>query len=101
MRKKHEEYWSVSLPKEHEALQALDSYCKEWGGLSRPEATRRLLIEWSRIQRVQPISAWSPTSSPPSMESVVLERSSRTTGTMNKPPIAPASARAANRVLDE
>ena len=46
MRKEGDEYWYTSLPKQHEALDELDLYCSEWGGLARSEATRRILIEW-------------------------------------------------------
>jgi hypothetical protein len=101
MRKTDEVYWTVSLPKEHEALQALDAYCKEWGGLSRAEATRRLLLEWNKIQHGQPIAAWYPPLSSSSMESVSLERAPRTAGTMSRSSTVSPSARAASQVLDE
>ena len=101
MRKSDEVYWTISLPKDHEALQALDAYCKEWGGLSRAEATRRLLMEWSKIQRGQSISPWLPNVPSQPGEVAVLERAQRTPGMVNKPIIASQAARAASQVLDD
>ena len=101
MRKSNEVYWTTSLPKDHEALQALDAYCKEWGGLSRGEATRRLLMEWDKIQRGLPIAAWAPNVPSRPVEPVVSERVPHTSGALNKPPIANQAARAASRVLDD
>jgi hypothetical protein len=101
MRKTGEVYWTVSLPKGHEALQALDAYCKEWGGLSRSEATRRLLLEWNKIQRGQPIAAWYLPLSSSSTESVALERAPRTAGGVSKQASVSPSARAASQALDE
>ncbi len=60
MRTEDDVYWSTSLPKEHEALQALDAFCREWGGLTRAEATRRILIEWEKLRRGKEVSAWGP-----------------------------------------
>src|SRR5450432_3359897 len=101
MRKSDEVYWTVSLPKDHEALQALDAYCKEWGGLSRAEATRRLLMEWCKIQRGQSISLWLPNSPSQPGEATVLEQTPRTQGTGNKPVRASQAAKAASQVLDD
>jgi hypothetical protein len=101
MRKSDEVYWTTSLPKDHEALQALDAYCKEWGGLSRAEATRRLLMEWSKIQRGQSISLWIPNGSSQPREVAAPERAMRMPGIVNKPIIASQAARAASQVLDD
>jgi hypothetical protein len=101
MRKSDEVYWTISLPKDHEALQALDAYCKEWGGLSRAEATRRLLMEWCKIQRGQSISPWIPNGPSQPSEVAAPERALRTPGTVNKPVIASQAARAASQVLDD
>ncbi len=89
MRNPHDEHWGVSLPKDHDALKALDEYCQEWGGLSRPEATRRLLIEWSKLRQGQSVTTW--TVSPPQPSAV---------GT-KKPPLHNQAAKAASRVLDD
>ena len=86
MRNPHDEYWGVSLPKDHDALKALDEYCQEWGGLSRPEATRRLLIEWSKLRQGQSVSVWMAPSPP--------------AGT-KKTPFQNQAAKAASRVLDD
>ena len=101
MRKSDEVYWTVSLPKDHEALQALDAYCKEWGGLSRAEATRRLLMEWCKIQRGQSISPWLPNVPSQPGEVATPEQVQRTLGTVNKPVRASQAARAASQVLDD
>jgi hypothetical protein len=101
MRKSDEVYWTTSLPKDHEALQALDAYCKEWGGLSRGEATRRLLMEWDKIQRGLPIAAWLPNIPSRPVESIVSERAPGTSGAVNKLSISNQAARAASRVLDD
>ncbi len=101
MRKNDEVYWTISLPRDHEALQALDAYCKEWGGLSRGEATRRLLMEWDKIQRGLPIAAWIPNVPPRPVESIVSERAPRAPGMVNKSSTANQAARAASRVLDD
>jgi len=42
MRNTEDVYWGNNLPKDHQALQTLDAYCQEWGGLSRAEATLRM-----------------------------------------------------------
>ena len=101
MRKSDEVYWTTSLPKDHEALQALDAYCKEWGGLSRGEATRRLLMEWDKIQRGLPISPWIPNGSSQPGEVAAPERAMRMPGIVKKPIIASQAARAASQVLDD
>ena len=101
MRKSNEVYWTASLPKDHEALQALDAYCKEWGGLSRAEATRRILIEWSKIQRGQSISPWVPNVPSSLGASVASEQVPRTLGTIKKPLIVNQAAKAASQVLDD
>ena len=44
MRNSDEVYWTTSLPRDHDALQELDACSREWGGLSRAEVTRCLLI---------------------------------------------------------
>ncbi|GER86321.1 hypothetical protein KDW_04830 [Dictyobacter vulcani] len=40
---------------------SLDAYRQEWGGPSRAEATRRLLIEWNKLRQGQSTGAWIPT----------------------------------------
>jgi hypothetical protein len=101
MRKSTEVYWTTSLPKDHEALRALDAYCQEWGGLSRAEATRRLLIEWSKVKQGQPIAAWTlPEGTPPAV-SEKSGRAPRASGAGSTFSFASPSARAASRVLDE
>ncbi|GCE27537.1 hypothetical protein KDA_30210 [Dictyobacter alpinus] len=100
MRNADEVYWSTSLPKDHEALQALDAYRHEWGGLSRAEATRRLLIEWNKLRQGQSIGAWIPTTLPQqqaikSDDQLNTSRMASTSKTSN------TVARAASRVLDD
>jgi hypothetical protein len=97
MRTTGDVYWSTSLPKDHEALQELDAYCKEWGGLTRAEASRRLLIEWAMLRKGKDLSAWGPGTS----VSGSPERARRAGGAMQKPPFMNATAKAASQVLDE
>lgn len=101
MRKNKEVYWTTSLPREHEALQGLDAYCREWGGLSRAEATRRLLIEWDKIRRGQPTTAWVPNIPAHPMELDVSERAPRSAGTVKSSSSSTSSARSASQMLDD
>jgi hypothetical protein len=98
MRATTDDYWNTSLPKDHDALRELDAYCQEWGGLTRAEATRRLLIEWALLRNGKDLSAWSP-GAPASEAS---EKARRVVGgTVQKPPLVSTSAKAASHVLDE
>jgi hypothetical protein len=101
MRKNSEVYWTTSLPRDHEALRALDAYCQEWGGLSRAEATRRLLIEWRKLRQGQPIAAWTPPDAGPSGEVGKSGAAARAAGTGSSFSFASPSARAASQALDE
>lgn len=101
MRTADDVYWSTSLPKDHEALQALDDYCHEWGGLTRAEGTRRLLIEWEKLRSGKEITAWGPSTSARSAASVSSEGARRTPGAVQKQQISNMAAKAASRVLDE
>jgi hypothetical protein len=100
MRKNSEVYWTTSLPRDHEALRALDAYCQEWGGLSRSEATRRLLIEWHKLRQGHPIAAWtSPEGTPPAASG--RPEQDRAAGGGRSFSFAGSAAHAASRVLDE
>jgi hypothetical protein len=101
MRKNSEVYWTTSLPRDHEALRALDAYCQEWGGLSRSEGTRRLLIEWSKVQQGQPIAAWTSPHATPLAASSGSGQATRAAGADSSFSFASPAARAASRVLDE
>ncbi|GER86578.1 hypothetical protein KDW_07400 [Dictyobacter vulcani] len=101
MRTDEDIYWSTSLPKDHEALQALDAFCKEWGGLTRSEATRRILIEWEKIRIGKDVSAWGPNASARLAASVPSERAPRMPGSAQKPHIPSQAAKAASQVLDD
>jgi hypothetical protein len=101
MRKNSEVYWTTSLPRDHEALRALDAYCQEWGGLSRAEATRRLLIEWHKLKQGQPIAAWTSSDARPSAALGGSGAAARATGAGSSFSFASPSARAASQVLDE
>jgi hypothetical protein len=101
MRNTDEVYWTTSLPRDHEALRELDAYSQEWGGLSRAEATRRLLIEWTKIRRGQSISGWiAQTASLHGGEPARLEPMPRERA-VNKVSSANPVAKAASRVLDD
>ncbi|GER86306.1 hypothetical protein KDW_04680 [Dictyobacter vulcani] len=100
MRNADEVYWSTSLPKDHEALQALDAYRHEWGGLSRAEATRRLLIEWNKLQQGQSIGAWIPTISS-QHQALKSHDQPNTSGMASTSTTSNPVARAASRVLDD
>lgn len=101
MRKSNEVYWTTSLPRDHEALRALDAYCQEWGGLSRAEATRRLLIEWHKVRQGQPIVAWTPPDAAPSGAVGGPGQPARPAGAGRAFAHPNSSARAASQVLDE
>ncbi|GHO65510.1 hypothetical protein KSC_044020 [Ktedonobacter sp. SOSP1-52] len=98
MRNDDDVYWNTSLPRQHEALQSLDAFCKEWGGLSRAEATRRILIEWDRLRRGKDVSAWAPAASITSAPAQALQQTPRPT---QKSLITNHVARVASHVLDE
>jgi hypothetical protein len=97
MRATTDDYWNTSLPKDHEALRELDAYCQEWGGLTRAEATRRLLMEWAMLRNGKDLSTWSP-KAPVSGTS---ERARRAVGAVQKPHLLNTTAKAASQVLDE
>src|SRR5947209_8679558 len=101
MRATSDDYWNTSLPKDHDALCELDAYCQEWGGLTRAEATRRLLIEWAKLRRGKEISAWVLNPSPRLAPSISSEGTRRMLGGVQKPPLTNSTAKAASRVLDE
>jgi hypothetical protein len=101
MRTDDDVYWSTSLPKDHEALQALDAFCREWGGLTRAEATRRILIEWEKLRGGKEISAWGPNAPALLKASVSPEESRRLPPGTRKQPLSNAAAKAASQVLDE
>lgn len=101
MRNDEDVYWSTSLPKDHEALQALDAFCKEWGGLTRSEATRRILLEWDKLRRGKEVSAWGPNASAQLAVSVFSERVSQMQGSVQKPILSSQVAKAASQVLDD
>jgi hypothetical protein len=101
MRKGDDEYWNTSLPKNHEGLEELDAYSDEWGGLSRSEATRRILIEWARLRRGKEISAWVFNSSPRLAVSGSSLGARREPGGVLKPSRSNTAAKAASKVLDE
>ncbi len=99
MRNAEDVYWSASLPREHRALQTLDAYCLEWGGLSRSEATRRLLIEWDKLRRGESMMAWAPQHPSQPSASPSPQWSQQTAGIANKQ--LNRVARVASQVLDD
>jgi hypothetical protein len=101
MRATSDEYWNTSLPKDHDALRELDAYCQEWGGLTRAEATRRLLIEWTLLRQGKGLSAWSPATPVRSAASGSAEGARRVGEGAQKPPLLHATAKAASHVLDD
>jgi hypothetical protein len=101
MRAEDDVYWSTSLPKNHEALQALDAFCNDWGGLTRAEATRRILIEWDKLCRGKEVSAWAPNASPLLTQPGPSEGSRRVPGGTQKGLLSNSAAKAASQVLDE
>ena len=101
MRATSDAYWNTSLPKDHDALRELDAYCQEWGGLTRAEATRRLLIEWTLQRQGKDLSAWGPNGSVRFAASGAPEGARRAVGIVQKPHILNATAKAASQVLDD
>lgn len=49
-RNKQCDYTNYPLPTGSTALQDLDAYRQEWGGISRAEATRQIIIAWSKVR---------------------------------------------------
>jgi hypothetical protein len=101
MRSNDDEYWTTSLPKDHEALQELDAYCTEWGGLTRAEATRRLLIEWVKVRKGESITGWGPRASSQLATTTSSPGARRAAEESPKSSLSNRAARAASRVLDE
>jgi hypothetical protein len=102
MRATSDEYWNTSLPKDHDALRELDAYCQEWGGLTRAEATRRLLIEWTLLRTGKGLSAWSSRGPAHVAASGASEGGARRTGGGGqKPHLLNTTAKAASQVLDD
>jgi hypothetical protein len=101
MRATNDAYWNTSLPKDHDALRELDAYCQEWGGLTRAEATRRLLIEWTLRRQGKDLSAWGPNGPVRFAASGASEVDKRAVGIVQKPHILNATAKAASQVLDD
>lgn len=102
MRNADDVYWTTSLPKHHQALQTLDVYCQEWGGLSRAEATRRLLIEWDKVRRGEASSGWTQLTPSPQKRGDRGERGQQEGTTVIHPSsFSGHAAQAANRDLDD
>jgi hypothetical protein len=101
MRATNDAYWNTSLPKDHDALRELDAYCQEWGGLTRAEATRRLLIEWTLQRQGKGLSAWGPNVSAQVAASGSFEGARRVVTAVQKPHLLHATAKAASQVLDD
>ena len=101
MRNADDVYWTTSLPKNHQALQMLDAYCQEWGGLSRAEATRRLLIEWDKLRRGEVMTAWTPQNAARSVLSGQPEWTQQAVRGENKPTMSNRKGIIANQSLDD
>jgi hypothetical protein len=101
MRARSDDYWNTSLPKEHDALRELDAYCQEWGGLTRAEATRRLLIEWALLRKGKDLSAWGSNTPARAAASGSSEGTRRVQAGAQKNHLVSTSAKAASHVLDE
>jgi hypothetical protein len=101
MRIEDDAYWSTSLPKNHDALQTLDAFCQDWGGLTRAEATRRILIEWDKLRRGKEVSAWGGSVPVPLTTSAPPEGLRRVPSGTQKTPFLNMTAKAASQVLDD
>lgn len=101
MRLEADVYWSTSLPKDHDALHALDAFCQEWGGLTRTEATRRILIEWDKLRRGKDVSAWGGQMPERMAMPVSPDRSRHTPGRTLNAPFSKSVAQVASQVLDD
>jgi hypothetical protein len=73
MPRREDPYWNTTLPEGSDALADLDAFRKEWGNITRNDATRMLLIAWSKARRGQFNSLWGMsggnTPSPPEEKS--------------------------------
>ena len=81
--------------------QPQDVYSTEWGGLSRSEATRRILIEWAKLRKGKEISAWVFKSSPRLSASAPSEGTHQISSTEKRRRTSNMVAKAASQVLDE
>jgi hypothetical protein len=77
-RRRSSVYTNYSLPEGSDALADLDQFCEEWGDISRADATRMLIIAWSKAKRGQFSELWgmsgSASSTPENATSTVATR---------------------------
>lgn len=71
MRKANHKHWATSLPESSKALSDLDAFCNEMGGIERSEATRFILIAWSKARRGQFAAMWGFGSPMPASQSMI------------------------------
>ncbi len=60
--------WGTGLPEESEALEDLDDFCEEMGNITRAEATRFILIAWSKARRGKFQQMWGFASGNPTQQ---------------------------------
>src|SRR5436305_14682250 len=72
MRRPNHKHWATSLPESSEALSDLDAFCNEMGGIERSEATRFILIAWSKARRGQFTAMWGFGSQMPASQAMVV-----------------------------
>ncbi len=67
--------WGTGLPEDSEALEDLDAFCDEMGRITRAEATRFILIAWSKARRGKFQQMWGFASGSPAQVNVNMDQS--------------------------
>ncbi len=73
-KKRDYETWGTGLPEESEALEDLDAFCEEMGNITRAEATRFVLIAWSKARRGKFQQMWGFASGSPAQVNVSMDQ---------------------------
>lgn len=72
-KKRDYETWGTGLPEGSEALEDLDAFCEEMGNITRAEATRFILIAWSKARRGKFQQMWGFASGSPAQLNVSMD----------------------------
>lgn len=74
-KKRDYETWGTGLPEGSEALEDLDAFCEEMGNITRAEATRFILIAWSKARRGKFQQMWGFGAGGPAQFNVSMDQS--------------------------
>ncbi len=84
-KKRDYETWGTGLPEDSEALEDLDAFCEEMGNITRAEATRFILIAWSKARRGKFQQMWGFASGSPAQVNVSMDQTPAAKGTAKRP----------------